>query len=123
MLKYLTGNQLRQDLTKWLSPLDPSINYNTASDARHEGTALWFTQSSTFKNWTGSSGLLWIYGKRSSFNPLCSCLSNRSSIAGAGKSVLTYVIHSPFLALMAYPTSCHSALRSSRKSTPFLMLV
>jgi hypothetical protein len=35
-----TGNQLRKDLRNWLSPPDPSINYNTASDVHHEGTAL-----------------------------------------------------------------------------------
>ncbi|KAH9958154.1 hypothetical protein BC827DRAFT_1156957 [Russula dissimulans] len=73
-------NQLRQDLAKWLSPPDPSVNYNTACDARHEGTAVWFIESSTFENWKDSSGLLWIYGKRPVFT------------AGSGKSVLTYVV-------------------------------
>ncbi|KAH9977500.1 hypothetical protein BJV74DRAFT_153162 [Russula compacta] len=68
-------NQLRQDLAKWLSPPDPSINYNTASDVHHEGTTVWFTQSSTFKKWKESNSLLWIHGK-----------------PGSGKSVLTSVI-------------------------------
>ena len=77
----LTENQLLQDivelrkeLAKWLSPPDPSINLNTAGQARHEGTAMWFTQSSIFKNWKASSSLLWIHGKRkfsiSSHSPL-----------------------------------------------------
>ena len=35
----LTGNELRKDLRKWIAPPDPSVNYNTASDAHHEGTA------------------------------------------------------------------------------------
>jgi len=43
----------------------------------------------------GPVGLLWIYGKRTSFDPLRPCLSNRSSIAGVGKIVLTYVISQP----------------------------
>ncbi|KAH9963654.1 hypothetical protein BJV74DRAFT_799719 [Russula compacta] len=54
------------------SPPDPSVNYNTASDAHHEGTALWFTQSNAFKNWKQSGSFLWIHGK-----------------PGSGKSVLS----------------------------------
>ncbi|KAH9980439.1 hypothetical protein BJV74DRAFT_798133 [Russula compacta] len=69
------GNQMRQNLEKWLSPPDPSINYNTASDAHHDGTAMWFTQSSSFDNWKQSNSLLWIHGK-----------------PGSGKSVLTSAI-------------------------------
>ena len=68
-----TGNQLlqniaklRQDLANWLSPPDPSINLNTFGQARHEGTAEWFTQSSVFRNWKASSSFMWIHGKRTS---------------------------------------------------------
>jgi hypothetical protein len=64
-----TGDQIRRDLTNWLSPPDPSVNYNTATDAHHEGTALWFTQSSAFNNWKASPSFLWIHGKRTSFYP------------------------------------------------------
>jgi hypothetical protein len=60
----LTGDQLRKDLRNWLSPPDPSVNYNTASDARHEGTSLWFIACGAFKDWKQSNSLLWIYGKR-----------------------------------------------------------
>ncbi|KAF8487513.1 hypothetical protein DFH94DRAFT_29981 [Russula ochroleuca] len=67
--------KLRQDLANWLSPPDPSINFNTADHARHKGTAEWFTQSSVFNNWKESSSLLWIHG-----------------IPGSGKSVLTSAI-------------------------------
>ena len=63
-LSALTGDQLRKDLRNWLSPPDPSVNYNTASDARHEGTTLWFLACDAFKNWKMSNSLLWIYGKR-----------------------------------------------------------
>ncbi|KAF8463549.1 hypothetical protein DFH94DRAFT_699530 [Russula ochroleuca] len=59
----LIGNQLRKDLTDWLSPPDPFIDFNTADHARHEGTAEWFTQSSVFRNWKESSSFLWIHGK------------------------------------------------------------
>jgi hypothetical protein len=62
----LTGIQLRQDLRKWLSPPDPSTNHNIACNAHHEGTATWFFEGTTYKEWksTGSESLLWIHGKR-----------------------------------------------------------
>ena len=59
-----TGDQIRRDLRNWLSPPDPSVNYNIASDAHHEGTALWFTESNVFKNWKECGSFLWIHGKR-----------------------------------------------------------
>ena len=65
-----TGNQLRQDLRRWLSPPDPSTNHNFACNAHHKGTATWFFEGTTYKEWksTGSESLLWIHGKR---EPLC----------------------------------------------------
>ena len=69
MLKAPAGNQLRKDLRNWLSPPDPSVNYNTSSDACHEGTALWFIGCDAFKDWKVSNSLLWIYGKRTSPPP------------------------------------------------------
>ncbi|KAH9985036.1 hypothetical protein BJV74DRAFT_952202 [Russula compacta] len=67
----LKRNQLRGELRTWLSPPDPSINHNTASRTQHEGTASWFIQGSTFRDWKKDGSLLWIRG-----NP------------GAGKSIL-----------------------------------
>ena len=61
---WIRQDQLRKLLTNWLSPPDPSVNYNSASDARHEGTSLWFMASDAFKDWKVSNSLLWIYGKR-----------------------------------------------------------
>jgi len=62
----LTGSQIRQDLRRWLSPPDPSTNHNIACNAHHKGTANWFFEGSTYKEWksTGSDSLLWIHGKR-----------------------------------------------------------
>jgi len=65
----LVGDQLRKDLRNWLSAPDPSVNYNTATDARHEGTALWFIGGDAFRDWKVSNSLLWIYGKRTSPPP------------------------------------------------------
>ena len=60
----LTGNELRKDLRKWIAPPDPSVNFNTASDAHHEGTAAWCTEGNTLEIWKSSGSLLWIHGKR-----------------------------------------------------------
>jgi hypothetical protein len=61
-----TGNQLRWNLRRWLSPQDPSTNHNIACNAHHKGTATWFFKGRTYNEWksTGSESLLWIHGKR-----------------------------------------------------------
>ena len=61
-----TGNRLRQDLRRWLSPPDPSTNHNFACNAHHKGTATWFFEGRTYNEWKsmGSESLLWIHGKR-----------------------------------------------------------
>ena len=66
----LTGNQLRQDLHRWLSPPDPSTNHNIARSAHHEGTATWFFQGNIYNEWRSSGPLLWIHGKRMAHLPL-----------------------------------------------------
>lgn len=60
----LTGNQLRQDLRRWLSPPDPSTNHNIACSAHHEGTAAWFFKGRIFGEWKTTESLLWVHGKR-----------------------------------------------------------
>ena len=62
----LTGNQLRQELRRWLLPPDPSTNHNIACNSHHKGTATWFLEGRTYKEWKspGSKPLLWIHGKR-----------------------------------------------------------
>ena len=65
---FLTGNQLLQNLRRWLSPQDPSTNHNIACNAHHKGTANWFFEGRTYEEWkstgTESESLLWIHGKR-----------------------------------------------------------
>jgi hypothetical protein len=65
-LRYLAGARLRTDIRGWLSPPDPSKNYNIACESRHEDTGSWFTNSKIFSEWksSGPSSLLWINGKR-----------------------------------------------------------
>jgi hypothetical protein len=71
-----TEDQLRENFQRWLSPPDPSINYNTARVAYHDGTAAWFIQDHTFQDWkvSGSESLLWIHGKRMFLLPSASLL-------------------------------------------------
>src|SRR6266702_1098819 len=54
-LTSLTGNELRKDLRKWIAPPDPSVNYNAASSAHHEGTAAWCTNGNTVADWKTSA--------------------------------------------------------------------
>jgi hypothetical protein len=55
---------MRQDLRQWISAPDPSVNYNAACDAHHEGTSTWCGRSNAFTDWNASGSLLWIHGKR-----------------------------------------------------------
>ena len=64
----LTGDDLQQDIFKWLSPPDPWKNHHIACESRHRGSAAWFIQGNTFSQWKASeahSSLLWVHGKRS----------------------------------------------------------
>ncbi|KAH9983395.1 hypothetical protein BJV74DRAFT_622140 [Russula compacta] len=85
-------NQIRRDLQTWLSPPDPSVNYNTASDAHHEGTAAWFTESTTFEDWKTSGSLLWIHGKPGSGKSVLSSsiIKDIEDISNAGPAHLAY---------------------------------
>ncbi|KAH9996168.1 hypothetical protein BJV74DRAFT_295552 [Russula compacta] len=88
----LNRNQLRQDLRNWLSPPDPSVNFNIASDARHEGTAEWFTQCSTFNDWKASGSLIWIHGKPGSGKSILTSaiIQDIQAISNAGSAHMTY---------------------------------
>ncbi len=58
------GDQLQKESRSWLSPPDPSPNYNFACETHQDGTATWFFQGSVFAEWNAMSSLLWIYGTR-----------------------------------------------------------
>jgi hypothetical protein len=63
------GDKLQQNVWHWLSPPDPWKNHNVISKSRHSGTGTWWTQGDTYAEWksSGTSSLLWIYGKRRDF--------------------------------------------------------
>ena len=58
------GDQLQGKSRQWLSPADPSSNYNIAREVFHEGTATWFIQGNTFREWEVAGSLFWVHGKR-----------------------------------------------------------
>lgn len=83
----------RQDKSRqWLSPADPSSNYNTARKAHHDGTATWFTRGTTFREWEVTRSLLWIHGKPGSGKSiLCSSIIKEvSSLCDAGLASMAY---------------------------------
>ncbi|KAH9969705.1 hypothetical protein BC827DRAFT_25282 [Russula dissimulans] len=74
--------ELRQDIQKWLSPPDPSINHNIACGIQHQVTASWFFDSGIYKEWKLDPSLLWVRGK-----------------PGSGKSILCSTIIQDIMAL------------------------
>lgn len=56
--------QQRQDkVERWLSPPDPSTNYNEALRQRQEGTGDWLLRMAAFENWKmQQNSFLWLYG-------------------------------------------------------------
>ena len=110
----LIGNLLHNNLLRWLSPSDPSINHNIANKARHNGTAQWFFQGSIFKKWKSARPFLWIHRKHEFPEvSLHDIGPNRlGSVAGSGKSVLRCVLS---LLVRLYQTDMvNIARRSSR---------
>ena len=91
------GDQLQKDARNWISPPDPSKNYNIACEIYQTGTGLWFFQGGVFSEWSIKGTLLWIHGKRA-----CAVIPPVSwtdvslripfLIAGSGKTLLLYVI-------------------------------
>ncbi|KAH9061899.1 hypothetical protein EDB87DRAFT_385085 [Lactarius vividus] len=89
---HLNWNELRKDLRKWIAPPDPSVNYNTASGAHHDGTAEWCTKGNILADWKTSGSLLWIHGKPGSGKSILSSVIIRDikSMSNAGSVLLAY---------------------------------
>ncbi|KAK2035754.1 hypothetical protein LZ31DRAFT_621606 [Colletotrichum somersetense] len=61
--KSLQQSQRFQEVMKWLSPPDPSTNYNQACQQRHECTGQWFPESEEHSEWEKSpKSSLWLHG-------------------------------------------------------------
>jgi len=94
MLILLTQRALgdrQNDIIRWLSAPDPSLNYNNALKARNVKTGTWLIESAVFLRWTLNAGsLLWLYG-----------------IPGCGKTILSSTIIQYLL------DHCHQRPRSA----------
>jgi hypothetical protein len=93
----LTGDELHEKIRRWLSPPDPWKNHNIACETYHKRTATWFIEGDAFTEWKSSGSLLWIRGNRVSFIALlhfCIDPDDSNLAAGAGKTILRYVMHS-----------------------------
>ncbi|KXH45551.1 pfs domain-containing protein [Colletotrichum salicis] len=74
--KSLQQSQHFQEVMKWLSPPDPSTNYNKACQQRHECTGQWFLESKEYSEWKKSpKSSLWLHG-----------------IPGCGKTILSSTV-------------------------------
>jgi len=91
-LELANRNHLRDDLLRWLSPADPSINHNIACKAHHNGTAEWFFQGSIFNHWKSTGPFLWVHGKPGSGKSiLCSSIiQDIIVLRDAGEVTLAY---------------------------------
>ena len=58
------GDEVLQKLKRWLSPPDPSTNYNIGLRNLHKETTIWFLEGPIFQEWHSTDSLLWIHGKR-----------------------------------------------------------
>lgn len=65
-----------QEIRQWLSPPDPSENYNHAMKQRHKDSGQWFLQSAEYASWKSQpNSFLWLQG-----------------IPGCGKTILSSII-------------------------------
>ena len=72
----MSSKQRREKIECWLSPEDPSTNFNNALRQRHGGSGLWFLQSDIFTKWkVRRNSFLWLNG-----------------VPGSGKTVLSSAI-------------------------------
>jgi hypothetical protein len=63
---------LSERVQGWLSPPDPSTNHDKACNTQLDGSAKWFIEGTTFREWKEKKigSLLWISGNRSFLPPV-----------------------------------------------------
>ncbi len=55
---------MQKDSKSWLSPPDPSKNYNIGYKTHQDGTAAGVFEGNVLDEWNVKGSLLWIHGKR-----------------------------------------------------------
>ncbi|KAE8840610.1 hypothetical protein P3342_006908 [Pyrenophora teres f. teres] len=72
----LTRDKRLNEIYRWLSPPDPSSNYQKALRQRQHDTGLWFLRGKPYKSWkTSVASSLWLHG-----------------IPGCGKTILSSTV-------------------------------
>ncbi|KAF5548839.1 ankyrin repeat L25 [Fusarium mexicanum] len=75
-IKSLSSNAQDDALSKWLNPVDPSVDHNKARKAWHSGTGQWLLNSSQYLTWKSQkNSFLWLSGN-----------------SGTGKTVLSSTV-------------------------------
>ena len=86
-------SQDTQQVVQWIDQNSFTSRHLELVEQTQPGTGQWFLASTEFLGWVGgTTQRLWCPGIRMSFNPclVLSCL--RLHVAGAGKSILAYVL-------------------------------
>ena len=60
----VTGEKVLHKIRHWLTPPDPSTNYNNGLRNLHWESATWLLDGRVFQDWHSTDSLLWIHGKR-----------------------------------------------------------
>ncbi|KAH9024693.1 hypothetical protein EDB85DRAFT_2292506 [Lactarius pseudohatsudake] len=84
--------QFLRNLRRWLSPPDPSTNYNIGLRDLHEETTTWFLEGRIFQEWHSTGSLLWIHGKPGAGkSTLCSAIIQHIiSLSDGGRASVAY---------------------------------
>ena len=110
----IVGERILHDLQGWLTPPDPSTNYNIACSAQHERTSVWVFNEAIYKEWESTGSLFWIHGKGlSSFRRVY--MSSESSFRSWLRKEHPLVCHAILsgyakvyvLAQLRYHPACH----------------
>ncbi|KAH9015195.1 NACHT domain-containing protein [Lactarius pseudohatsudake] len=85
-------DQLQKDARNWISPPDPSKNYNIACEVYQTGTAVWFLQGGVFSEWNAKGTVLWIHGKPGSGKSilLSAIIQHIEGLCAAGLALMAY---------------------------------
>lgn len=63
IVKKLCTEYMRDKIERWLSPPDPSADYNKALQQRHKDSGLWFLHGDVFAKWKKRpNSFLWLHG-------------------------------------------------------------
>lgn len=71
----MIDQQGRDQMISWLSPPDPSINYDKGLQYRHPGSGQWFIQSAAYSAWKLEQySFLWLFGMPACGKNILSCI-------------------------------------------------